>query len=450
MKKSRLVIFCLLFQFIEIIHCGGLYVESPNSIRGSYTVGPFPGLLPEEFNISGYLVAANPIIGCSYNSLVNKKDLIGNIVIVSEDECDPWQKVAAIQEAEGLGVLYITFDGLLGSYYPTHRGQQPPGMWIPMLAISYTYGNMILDVVQEPQDVFVIFSTPDGNPTKEWIDGAPGVLFQLSLELYGFFCLSFAIYKLWYFVRFLGWQLSVTQVCLELEIIANLVRIVYLVDPINFHGYFNHLATATLVNLSTPFTLTSTLLISFYWLEMLTRWSSNARKILQNITKLKIPFAITVVILFVLLLLGMITTGLNLPFPSLLTINTVVVFIVAILVALFFIISGIRILRTLTSVKPEEHSKRWKSLSRVTILLISCGASFIIFGIFLLLLDSELGQATIQGAVFCWWMLFAMLDTIGLTQIIVFQLPKKSTDSPTSNSKNSNVMEESLTSVQQA
>jgi hypothetical protein len=121
----------------------------------------------------------------------------------------------------------------------------------------------------------------DHNPWKDLVFGGAGIALQVVGYVIVVTTLIVGIYKLWSFVRIFGWELSVSQVCLWLDIAACIsllnfdnftdfvVRLIFLVDPFGFYSIFAIQYSAVILSLSSPFSLASVLLIAFYWCSIL-------------------------------------------------------------------------------------------------------------------------------------------------------------------------------------
>ena len=74
----------LLFVLISYIHCDEtLTIHSPEELKRSYRTGFIDNFHPKEFNVSGYLIGANPLSACQVNQLKNANELRGKIVLVN-------------------------------------------------------------------------------------------------------------------------------------------------------------------------------------------------------------------------------------------------------------------------------------------------------------------------------------------------------------------------------
>jgi hypothetical protein len=105
---------------------------------------------------------------------------------------------------------------------------------------------------------------------------------------------SFSLFKLIAYVRHYGPQVSVAQFCLLLTFIVALFRTCYhAIDPIYMGWYFPAAAAHFTVTISIPVNIIVTLLVSFYWMELI---SSTKLQVANFLSKMKIPFAILCII----------------------------------------------------------------------------------------------------------------------------------------------------------
>ena len=80
---SLLCIF-LLLTLIPYIKCDDtLTIHSPEELKKSYRTGFVDGFHPKDFNVSGYLIGADPLSSCQVNQLKNANELQDKIVLVN-------------------------------------------------------------------------------------------------------------------------------------------------------------------------------------------------------------------------------------------------------------------------------------------------------------------------------------------------------------------------------
>jgi len=92
-----------------------------------------------------------------------------------------------------------------------------------------------------------------------------------------------------------GIGITIAQVGLASEFISALIRIVFNIDN-NTRRVYNNVVTYCLGSLPLPFIIITTLLFTLYWQELLSK-NAIARKQTGFLTKLKIPFIVTCIVL---------------------------------------------------------------------------------------------------------------------------------------------------------
>jgi hypothetical protein len=236
------------------------------------------------------------------------------------------------------------------------------------------------------------------------------------------------VYKLSGFIRYAGCELSVNQVCLVLDLLASVIRLVFLIDPLGFWSILTIETSADVVSLSSPFSLASVLLIAFYWSNLIESFGgfSKANNWLQNKKK---PYLITVTIVFVLLLglciLDLVTPGQGL--QSLLVLA--VLGIVSFAIALFFIFNGIKILRVLYGPTTSLSVRKSGTAKKVTWLVGSLGFSLLGEVVALILLASPLNGSSNGAVIGTQFHLFVWMFTVSFIVVCAFQSPKAALDS---------------------
>jgi len=263
--------------------------------------------------------------------------------------------------------------------------------------------------------------------------GPTGITFQIIFCLYSAANAVMACYKLRKFIVAFGFNLSVPISCLLLELIASLERLFYTIDPLGFRGYYGRVVSQVFLSLGTPFTLSSTLLVTFYWQEVLTRWSAAPASSMRNVNKMKIPFIITSFIIFATELGGSLGRSYGDGFDTIFLVNGVSMAIVCLGTSIFFIVVGIKVLRTVNQVS----STRTKGVSRITKLLMVSGGSLIGFvvGIACVVLPSS--WYTVGGTLASFSIAYFFINTASLSQIMAFEAPAVS-KTPSDKHQNSN------------
>jgi len=102
--------------------------------------------------------------------------------------------------------------------------------------------------------------------TFKWTHGPGGIIFQISHMLLYFTTLVIGIRRLVGFWRSVGPMFSVPQMCLGMEVISAIIRVLYVLEPLDFRkDIYNNTARHMLFTIAIPISLSATLLITFYW-----------------------------------------------------------------------------------------------------------------------------------------------------------------------------------------
>jgi hypothetical protein len=128
--------------------------------------------------------------------------------------------------------------------------------------------------------------------------GGP-VFFQIFFATASLVAGTLAVAKLTGFIRAYGPQLSVPQLCLVLQILCNMERLVFFVLDTAWIGrnIISSSASHLQVTSTWPFEFITNFLIALYWQEVIQTKTQVTQ--LQFVARLKVPFIIVSVILLV-------------------------------------------------------------------------------------------------------------------------------------------------------
>jgi len=168
-----------------------------------------------------------------------------------------------------------------------------------------------------------------------------------------------------------------------------------------------------------PWSLACTLLISLYWYETLKNFSETHTKLnVTPLNKMKIPYIIIVSILVILDLVSSLIRAFRFPFTQMDYVNIVLYILAVAAISIFFVYSGIKILRYVRGTQTIQAAK----IKRMTALISisgACGLLFL-FGFLYYLIELTLtGTADPTGE----FLIFFALNGISLSEILVFQNP---------------------------
>jgi len=276
---------------------------------------------------------------------------------------------------------------------------------------------------------------PDPNEFQVLTEGGSFIFFTVFFEVYSGICLLLSLYKIQGFIAVYGIQMSVPQSVLCIEIFASIERMIYMIDPVFSNGIYPWRVENVFVTLSLPFSLASTLLIAFYWEEVM---HSTRLSAIPSLKKFRWPAGICLFILYALELSSSLSRAYYVNLASLNVISAIIYVVVTVAVSIFFFICGHRILKVLRNKQLEKNklSTRKNNLKRVTVLLVISGVAMILLSIFTLLY--AIPPTTAGSLFFVFFMIYFSLISISFTQIMVLNRPAESGTSSGSKSSNSN------------
>jgi hypothetical protein len=267
-------------------------------------------------------------------------DLAGKIVYLPKVNANDWLRIVTeIQDKGAIAIIYGTGALVPGQYGCGLTANRPSGIiTIPVSEINDDEFEPILEALGNGT-IVVATLTSEGSP---WIDtivsAAVIVVFRAILPAACVGLIGYALYKLILFVRFQGSQFNVPQVCLALEIIANLLRLIYLpVDPFACFGVYGQ-TFSFITTISFPYEIATFILITFYWYEALTDPSI---KIYPFLARFK-PFFFVFIILFIVVIFVVTIIGYYLVFE--ITTPVIVIYlIVSLAFLIFYIVTVVKI-----------------------------------------------------------------------------------------------------------
>jgi len=418
-------VFVTLLIFCSLSSCQ-LVIHSPSSIANQYFSGPL-AMLPLTFNVSARITYIDGELCSGSPSQKTIERLNNTIVMVDETAatCAVQPAVAAkmlipygaigmiMYEVQGVGTIEVEHPNIDHSVY------------MPAVTISSFSFAAIRDVITKNSDTVTGTITPAGpNLWKELTNGPVGIILQVIGFIVVLFTLGVALYKWRLFIIAFGLELSVTQVCIVFEIIACVIRLIFLIDPIAYYGIITVHVSSDLVSLSSPFSLCGVLLIAVYWGNILDKVGSYSRasRWLQERLKIYLIFA---GIIFVVML-ALVFYDLALPVQGAAALGVLVIMgIVFVLVALYFFFNGIRVYKAMTSMPATRSKKKNTTAQTITKYVGTLGGSLIGVVISLIILAIvRYSNEQIFGAN---WNLFLWMFLVSLIVVLTFQPPSAMT-----------------------
>jgi hypothetical protein len=296
--------------------------------------------------------------------------------LVLQDQKEPFndfeQQAPILHEAGALGFILVMggspldISGL-GSFAWNAKF---PDLQLPAVEISIPSFQELLPFIENGTEVTVTFNNTDFNPwaysfESTWMIGYSIVLGVATLGM-----LTFAIYKLVFFVRRgLGTENIGTSV-LSFEIVANALRFIAVtVDPCQSRKVFPFLLNNILYTIHWPFVIVSTLLITFYWFELIKK-TKQLGKVRNFLQKLRIPFWIIFAVLLALDLISSILRGLNYDLFAMIILAGLLYTVVVLLSTIFFLYTGFKLRSILSKDAGAVNDRRKKKLQQTTLHII--------------------------------------------------------------------------------
>jgi hypothetical protein len=224
-------------------------------------------------------------------------------------------------------------------------------------------------------------------------------------------------------------NINIAKVVIIFETVGAILRLIYwIVDPLGYQGIWSDSARTVWHTISVPFAVNSTLLITFYWHETVSRTSV---KFSWSIERLKIPAYLLATCIFSteVIIDGLIIAKAKL--PGLELSNAIVYLIIALGLSIFFLITAGRVLFqlskfTLIPGKSRSHRKA-KLLIPVAVKLIIAGICWIaIVAVCLITLSDAFYPRWEPKVVSAVWIVVHLAVTAkGISTVLALRPPRK-------------------------
>lgn len=267
---------------------------------------------------------------------------------------------------------YVDYPGIgnfarLPNYHPRNK--------FPVVEVTMSQSGHLQEWIKNQTNgsVFVTV-TDDPNPWRSWADG-PWTILSWILLVFTIPIFYMAVYKLVLLVLRDGFQFSVGQSVLALNIFALAIRMLWcLIDP---WGMYERASTYWVqIGMTVPVAASfgSSLLIALYWHEMMNRFAGSQHSINQFLGKMKWPFFAFTFFMSAFELFTSCARAAQISTDVLYLIDGLVYAIVALGMAVFFVVTKIRLDRLLSRMQKEVNISMRRSSAHPEDLQQSAGA----------------------------------------------------------------------------
>eukprot|EP01122_Echinamoeba_exundans_P002832 TRINITY_DN1281_c0_g1_i3.p1 TRINITY_DN1281_c0_g1~~TRINITY_DN1281_c0_g1_i3.p1 ORF type:complete len:386 (+),score=29.55 TRINITY_DN1281_c0_g1_i3:445-1602(+) len=235
----------------------------------------------------------------------------------------------------------------------------------PTLTVSTKSAARLIDLVKIYPNLTATIDKDDGiSPVRQWLTSGLYWFFSIFSAASSCFVAAYAVVKLYEYCYCSGHPVfSVVGICILFELCGSLIRFAnWSIDSLGARHLTTQHGSGSWRSASLPFTVASTLLLTFYWHETLSRTSL---RVSLNIGRFKIPCYILIVLCFVVeIAIDTIRLTLHNISNFWRSINAVFYVIVAAGLSVFYIITAARIFIALKkSTASTAHNSNMSSNS---------------------------------------------------------------------------------------
>lgn len=408
---------------LSVLPTGAFYIHPQNPLQSPHFVlSPIqkqlrpPGF---QFPLSGQMVRSSA--NGPFGNVTNK------IVVVPLRRTEDDLKVVQRYEGSEILAMLVVLDmpaNYPGLYqYMRKRINGAVGNAFPVFEITDTQDKSLdgwFANQTRPNGVSISFESEEANPWKWVFEYWLPIFANLLLVLSGG-TLVMAVYKMILLVNEYGFQISMAQMVIVLNIQCLIIRALWLaLDPFGAYGTTNAMWVS--IGQSVPFgySICAMLLIISYWHEMI---HLTGVKINTFLSKLRIPFWIAAFILIGGELANAIVRGLGYHRTVLLTVGAIVYTVMILSLLIFFITTKVRlnhVFRNLNeSLNQSDHSK----LSLASNIVLIMSAVMVGWLIALLMMVVVSWAWTPEGFVLVWTLLMLGNNIMCLMQVLLIRAP---------------------------
>lgn len=368
----------------------------------------------------------------------------GKIVHVQPLGCSTEHKILNCQNAGCLGIFFNSQKANPGfDSYSRRDHSDLPSVALPPIA-EYSRADNVLytawyaSVVEKKQtNLAQVEFTYSPNPWRDDLinSAVTIVLFRIFLSGWTLFNIFFSVYKIYYLVKLSKLNL-VSASCLTIEFFCNLFRFIYfVVDPIYSSQTFDSLTARILYELTFPWGVYTSIIITFYW------WSSMQKAEIVAIESIKFKFFLKYILtgIITIMMLGeyanAVLVGSHLDFlgtDRLASISGVLLGLTQLFCSVVYFYTAWKMMKKMVSTAVEIKKALKKIMTRVVI----SGIGMISFTVFFWLSPIQAIYYTIGGFVTINFFIFVSVQITSTMQIAALVTAKEGKEQKTEGQAN--------------
>lgn len=281
--------------------------------------------------------------------------------------------------------------------------------------------NQSMDGWYKNQTRVMVRITFDSNPWDRTFAIALPIVGIGILIFSGVTCIM-AVWKLTLLILRNGFQLSMAQVTLWMNVIGCLIRMLFgVVDPFGASGTTNFVFSQVFLTLSYPAAISGALLISLYWHEMIKR---TGNKINMFLDRMRWVFMLITVLMHAFELATALLRAYHYSFNLVIFLDGAMYIVFSLAVFIFFVVTKIRLQRIFDKINSGLKSRKEQRLSLATFQLQAMVVMMVVFLIFLILIGTTSIVWTPLSFPIMWSFLFISVQLIGFFQVLLITAPR--------------------------
>lgn len=352
-----------------------------------------------------------------------KENLTGTVVCYEMRNGEDQE--GAAQAFNDRGLIALVTLARISSDYPGVgnwvRAWNPSRSSFPLFELTQKQNQTLKGWYQNQTNGIHVLITHDPNPWDKTFAIALPIV-GISILLYSGFICIYAAWKLTLLVLANGFCLNMAQVTLWLNILGNLIRMLFgASDPFSSFGTTSFTFSQLLLTLSNPSTLSGALLISLYWHEMI---ESTGNKVHPFLHRLKWPFLISCIVMHAFELAVAIARATHYSFTVMLYIDGAMYVVAGLAVLIFFIVTRVRLQQVFNKLNKGLNSRRNERLSLATVQIQLMVIFMIIFIAFVVVMGAFdiVWQPVVLPSL--WAGVFLSAQSICLCQVLLIRAPR--------------------------